>query len=493
MATQHMATSTSFSPKLKNLWMSTKTRAQALFARLKKHSLKVLAVVAVLLAVVFGAAFFTKKPAQEPEVAAPAPLKVKTITIGKQDSSLETAGTVQNLSAVTLVAQTAGPIRKIYTSEGQTLKKGQSVISQETGYGTGNAAAIGAQVAEKNLAIAETTLNSTVQSVSKAREMADKNRENTEELRKISAASIDGTRKIVDTTKQVISKIEADIAATSDATIIQGLRQQLINYQNILVSSESQLRNIEYSTNTDKAPTKLADFAKDQVYISTQLQLDTAKLGKEISELSLRSARITASLATVRTPFAGTVEKVFVTQGQYVAPGTPVARLTGTTAKLCLVVPISGFSAASIDENASVSIDVDGRQELVPITHISSTPTNGQLYEVLVNLPESFANSVYEGQTLNVSLPTNQARIDKPGSQFVPLEAVFVTNTERYVYVYENGTAVRRLIKTNNIVGNDIEVTEGLNIGDQVIVDRRVFEGQKVEAIPDEKEVEERG
>lgn len=480
---------------LKPVLSNANMKRKQFIAWLKKHSLKTVSLIVILFLILFGVSVFTKKPQPAPESPSPKPLKVQTMIVGSQNSALQTSGSIQNLSAVTLVAQTAGPVKKIFAVEGTNLKKGTRVVSQETGYGTGNASYIGVQIAEKNVQIAQTTLDNTVQSVTKAREIADKNRENTEELRKISADSIQGTRKVVDTTKQVIAKIESDIAATTDADIIQGLRQQLISFQNILNQSENGLKNLEYSTNTDKPQSKLADYAKDQVYLATQLQLDTTKLSKEISDLNLRSARIQASLSTVRSPFAGTVERVFVTEGQYVTPGTPVARITGTDAKLCLVIPISGFSAASIDENSSLEIAVNNQPYLIPITHVSSTPTNGQLYEVLATLPDSLSGQIFEGQTIEVSLPTigSQNMKTKTSNVFIPLEAVFVTNTERYVYVYDNGIARRRVIQTKNVIGNEIEITEGLTQGEEIIIDRRVFEGQKVESERIINKVEERG
>jgi len=469
-------------PLLANAKNRVTLASTSVWKRLKKYPFIVLGVLLLLLGLTAGGAALTKKPQAQEEVPQPQPLKVQVVTVGSQTSNVEATGTIENLKSITLVAQTAGPVNKIHLVEGKQFQKGASITTQETGYGTGNAAAIGAQVAAKNLEISDVTLKNTVQSVSISRQLADKNRDNTEELRKISADSLGGTRKLLDTTKQVIAKIESDLSTATDAAIIQGLRQQLITYQNVLNGTESQLKNLEYSTNTDKAPTQLANLSKDQVYNATQLQLETSQLSRDIAALNLQSARIQASLTTVRAPFAGKVERVLVTQGQYVTPGTPIAIITGDKPELCLVTQVSGFTASRIDGESSMIATIGDTQYSVPITHVSSTPTSGSLYEVLAVLPADMASKIYEGQSVAVTLPTENASTISANTYFLPLDAVFVTNLEKYVFMFKDGKAIRTPVETGNIVGNDIEIKKGLNSGDQVIIDRRVIDGQAVVA-----------
>lgn len=473
------------------------TKIRAFFASLalfiKKNLKRLLALIAILFVVVLIVAQFTKKPVEVTQVQPPKPLKVETMTVNGETAGIQTSGTIQNLGSVTLVAQTAGPVRTISGVEGKQVGRGVALVSQETGYGTGNAAAVGVQIAQKSLEMAQNSYKNTQDSVAKTRQIADESRTNTEELRKISEQSISDTENLLKTTQQVADKIQADIAANTDPNIIQGLRQQLIQYQSIIAGNNSALRNLQYSTNTDKSPTKLSDYSKDSVYIATQMQLDAARIGAEISELSLKSSRIMASLNTVRTPFAGSVERIYVTKGQYLSPGTPVAKISGKT-QLSLIIPVSGFSASQIPDNGLISVVIGTQTLQVPITHVPTTPTSGQLYEVLAVIPETYKEDVYEGQSVSVTLPTIARRTGADmNNHRVPLESVFVTNLERYVFLYKDGKAVRQVVETGDVFGDQIEIKSGLSDGDQLILDRRVIDGQKVEPQVQEKEVEERG
>lgn len=462
-------------------------------AFIKKNLRRLLIAVAALFLIVLVIAQFTKKPVETPQVAAPKPLKVETMFVNGQTAGIETTGTVKNLGSVTLVAQTAGPVKSIADVEGKDVKSGTSIVSQETGYGTGNAGYISVQIAQKNVEMSQSNYKNTQDSVNKTRQIADENRTNTEELRKISEQSIGDTQNLLNTAQAIVDKINTDIAASSDPNVIQGLRQQLVQYQSIIAGNNTALRNLQYSTNKDKSPEKLADYAKDSVYISTQMQLDAARIGSEISELSLKSARVMASLNTVRAPFAGSIERIYVTKGQYLNPGTPVAKIAGKT-ELNLVVPVSGYAASQIPDTGLIDVQLSGKTIQVPVTHVPNTPTAGDLYEVVATIPESYRDEVYEGQSIRVTLPTIAKRTgENMNTHRVPLESVFVTNLERYVFVYQDGKAVRKIVETGEVIGDQIEIKSGLNNGDQLILDRRVIDGQSVETTTPDKEVQERG
>lgn len=439
-----------------------------------------------LLVLIVVAASFTRRPKPVAELPEAQPLEVMTHVVNGQGSEITTSGVVKNLQAMTLVAQTAGPVSRVNLEEGARVWRGSTILSQETGYALGNAAAVGAQVAAKNLEIAEASLKNTAESVSKSRSAADLNRENTEELRKINQQSIDGTRRGIDLTKQIIAKLETDLAAATDAAIIQGLRQQLLTYQGLLVQNESALRSLEYTTNTDQEPNKLADVSKDQVYLAAQLQLDTAQLYRDIAALNLKSAQIQAGLSHVKAPFAGTVERIMVQPGQYVTPGTPVARIVGKS-ELNLIVSVSGAIASRVEETGRLKLTLDDQELQIPIAHVPSTPTNGQLFEILSVIPAEYAELVFEGQALEVTVPLMGAANTSLGSTLLPLDAVFISSNERFVYLEVDGKAQRRTVTTGSIWGEVIQIKTGLDTGDRVILDRRVIEGQEVSGTPAEK------
>jgi hypothetical protein len=63
---------------------------------------------------------------------------------------------------------------------------------------------------------------------------------------------------------------------------------------------------------------------------------------------------------------------------------------------------------------------------------------------------------------------------------FIPLDAVFQTQDQSYVFVIQGGKAVSKSITTGQVVGGQVEVTSGLENKDQVILDRNVVAGDTV-------------
>lgn len=445
----------------------------------KKHQLKVVAATLLVFSGLAIAAQLTQaQPEPETEQETPQPRAVKVYQLTDNQISQTVPATIKNLNSITLVAQSAGPVSKVYYREGAWVTQGTLLVSQSTSYSGGNAQAVSRQVAAKNLELSQTSLDNTVESVSKNRELADLNRDNTEELRKITDQSIGETEEVADLLNTQVENLEDQIEQTTNETTRLALEAQLIPLQTSLNQVNQSLRQLHYQTNEDQPPTKIADISKDLVYLSTELQLKSAELSRDIAALNLKAAQIAESTTRVVAPFAGRVEKIYVEPGTYVSPGTPVAKISGE-ARLCLVANVSGIVATQINEAGQATFEIDGTTYTASINHVSSTPVAGNLFEVLVALPDWYTNLTYENQGIEVSLPLRTSA--QTETQFVPLDAVFVTNTSRFVYVLEDGKAAKRIVDTGSIVGENIEIISGLAADDTLIIDRSVDENELVE------------
>ena len=449
----------------------------------RRHKARATAIVGALLLLIIIASFFVRTPVEAPTSPNVQALQVQYFQLGKNNLVEDAVGTVKNLSSITLVAQTAGPVSEIYKHEGEYVTAGTWIAYQETAYGAGSAASVSRQIAQTNATLAEETFKNTVDTVAKQRELADLNRENTEELRRISQNAQGATQNLINTTKQVITSIEESIAATSDPATIQGLRQQLIGFQANLSQAETLITNTSYQTNTDNPPTEIAEISRDLIFTQTEIQLKAAQLQKDIAGLNVRVAQIQEATSRVAAPFEGSIERIYVQPGEYVTPGTPVAKIKGN-GKICIEIQVSAQTAARINTEKALTLLVDGVEYSVPISHVSTTPTAGSLYEVLALIPEEYNKKVHEGATVRVQLPT-YAVSSGSSANSIPLDAVYVTNTGRYVFIAKDGKAFRQPIQTGTIAGSQIEVKSGLSGSEKVILDRRVMEGQAIELTVD--------
>lgn len=458
------------------------SKKHQIISLLQKHSLALLLLIGVFFVASLGVALATNQTEPESPATTPSVLTVPAMTFGTAQTQQDTVGIIKNLGTVTLVAQSAGPVRSIKVREGANLSRGATIIQQETAYAAGSAPAVQLQLARKSQQLAETALTTTVEQVTLSRRQADLAKDNAAALRDIASKSIDEVKNLIRISEQLVEKVEADVTAeqagSNNPDVLQALRAQLLGYTSSLNQARASLRNLEYQADSDSAQAVIVDVQRDLAYKSTELQLQTAQIQQEIAVLNSRLAGIAEAATRVSAPAAGTVQKILVREGQFVSPGTPVAVIS-TSPQLLVEVLLAGSVALSVDAQQPAQITLNEQTLSLPITHLSQTPVSGQLYQALVELPVDLSDQVFENQTVAVSLP-----IQTPTAigqyQFIPLDAVFMTPSERYVLVYREGNARRADITVGDIVGDAIEVKSGLNDGDVVILDRRVIDGQPV-------------
>ncbi len=213
-----------------------------------------------------------------------------------------------------------------------------------------------------------------------------------------------------------------------------GKQQKIFDEQGI---SELQLKNLEYSRDAAKAN---ADLMKAR-WERTQ----------------------------IRSPFDGNLENTFPNEGEFAPPGVPIARIVNTT-----VIKIQ----AEIPELYSGTISV-GTQTIVTFDAVPEVTLKGKL---------SFVSSTVSAvnRTLMVELITsNPSRKIKPemvakvkllretksNAVLVSSNIVQLVDRDRsIVYVNNGGKAEERSLKLGGRQGNMVEVLEGLNPGDQLIV-----------------------
>ena len=74
-----------------------------------------------------------------------------------------------------------------------------------------------------------------------------------------------------------------------------------------------------------------------------------------------------------------------------------------------------------------------------------------------------------EGQSISGAFP------------YVPLDSVFQTQDTAYIYVADGDKAASRDVVLGEVIGSNVEIREGLRGGDQVILNRNVLSGDKIQ------------
>jgi len=214
----------------------------------------------------------------------------------------------------------------------------------------------------------------------------------------------------------------------------------------------------------------------------TKPELDAAKgrvdaTGARVegARAGLREAEIVLGDVVLRAPMSGVLLKRMVERGSLVAPGTPAFIIADTTSvKAAFGVPDVVVRQLTLGRPQRLTFEAlkddafDGR-----ITSIAPAPDPvSRVYQIEITLPNL-------QRKLEVGFIATLLLADQPGRMVatVPLEAIVKPATGSGAYAVfvldeQKGQQVARLrpVKLGEVLGNAITVTDGLTIGQRVIV-----------------------
>lgn len=491
----------SSSASIRNRIGSVSKNIQIFFASLRNRGKKIikrgiifvehkpltsLIVIIALLFILILIGSFLRKPTPE-EAVSKVVKDVRVYSIGNAPK-LHTQAVVEKTGVVKIVALAPGIVQNVNVSEGQNVSQATTLVSLSTNYSGGNAPSVQRELAAATLANVNDTYQAQKEIIQKQKELADKNRENAEELRKITAESLTATRNllsfnqgIVDTLNTNLSNLENNNTnGANDAAILQ-TKQLISQFQSGINQLQTQVKNTEYQTDANNPPTQLINITQDITKKQLNVQERALQLSLESAQIQLKLARIQEATMFPSAPFSGVIERIYVVPGQYVNPGAPLVLLHGAqTLKVVAKVPANIARQASYIEPANIY--VNGRVFKETPAYISTEATDGNLYAIIYSLPEEFQNKLTDRTFIEIDIPIGYPDTTS-AVPFVPIDAVFQSDQQVYLFVSVNKKARVRAIKLGDVVGEYVQVESGLTSGDHVILDRNVIDGENVKEV----------
>ncbi len=256
---------------------------------------------------------------------------------------------------------------------------------------------------------------------------------------------------------------------------------------------ETEVRLKEARTTLARAKSLTADG------IMQQADLDAAVAAADAFDARLTAAREQVSVAeaqlgvrrtdlddtTIRAPFTGVAVSKDAQPGEMISPVSAGGGFTRTG--ICTLVDMTSLEI-EVDVNESyigrvtpgqkVEATLDAYPEWkIPAHVITPVPTaDRQKATVLVRIAfERLDPRILPDMGIKVAfLGDPQARADRAAVRkrlLVPREAVRGTGGEEFLFLYRDGSAVKRPVQLGSAEGNEIEVQSGISAGDRVIVE----------------------
>lgn len=212
----------------------------------------------------------------------------------------------------------------------------------------------------------------------------------------------------------------------------------------------------------------LTDTAK-RILEKNQWDLEKAVLDVELKDIALK-------LATLVTPIEGLVTHIDMpVAGVNITPATAVFTVTNPS-KLIFMANIDEVDIGQVktDQKTKITLDAFPDEILeVTVVQVEFTPTTtsggGTAYAVKFNLPVNLNEKYRLGMNGDAEIVIES----KEQVLLVPNQTIKETEEQKFVWLLENKTPIKKEIKTGLSNETETEVLEGLKEGDQVIINKK--------------------
>ncbi len=222
--------------------------------------------------------------------------------------------------------------------------------------------------------------------------------------------------------------------------------------------------------------------------IAAKTKYDEAEARLRDLSAKLDEAQLALDRTHIRAPIRGRLNEMKAKKGDLLRVGDEVAQIIQYDhVKVTVGVPESDVAAVYDLTEAEIVIEALGDLRVKgKKTFLASQPRSlARLYDLELLVPNP------EGRIL----PGMFARVELVKSVFhdalsVPLYAVITKGNERYLFVEQDGKAVKRPVELGVFSGWQVQVTSGLQADDRVIVvgHRLLADGQAVAVIQNVKD-----
>ena len=292
---------------------------------------------------------------------------------------------------------------------------------------------------------------------------------------------------------EALKAVYNDVLSGRDIESISSARIEVSSIKNLLETATSNKTRIQALYNTGAATLIELEQAANHVK-QLQSNLEIAqntynKLTKEVSKnikkkyeaeidvllISLRSLEKSREDYSIYTDIEGIVTEMNTFKGDVPPPGILMIEIQDPKEKVVLVdflteeaINIKPNLKAEIDDlNLDVHIDNLKVSKVYPkaFVTLSELGVKENRLTVEIGLPKSTETLVY-----GLEVET-KVMIEAPREVLlVPEGAVYLKNSKQYVKILKEGKLVEKEIKTGIKVDGNFEVTSGLELGEQVIL-----------------------
>lgn len=266
----------------------------------------------------------------------------------------------------------------------------------------------------------------------------------------------------------------AGMDASSVTVDTSDLQRELDSASATLAELQSELASEKAVAEAD--PASLSDEAKEKMKVANNL---TELEAKSVEEL------IAEGKKGIQAEFNGVISDSKVVEGTAVTQGMEMFTLESTE-DVSVEISVSKYDYAVLKEGQKATIEMgDSTYEgtltkinRVAIPNAEGTPMIGAVVEI-----DNPDENIFIGVEAKVTVHAAEAN----AVPVVPVEAVNIGKSGSFCYVLRDGVIEKQDVETGISSDTKVEITSGLEVGDQVIPDiGNLEEGSPAQAMPED-------
>ncbi len=218
----------------------------------------------------------------------------------------------------------------------------------------------------------------------------------------------------------------------------------------------------------------------------TKQQLDQAKLQMVNAKSQLTQANINVGDTRIKAPISGFINKKHIEVGSIIS-GMPATQLFDivNVSKLKLKVNVNESQVAGLKVGSTTNVVASvypDKNFSGKITFIAAKADESLNFPVEIEITNNASKDLKAGMYGTALFASNK---QKQSLMIVPRNAFVGSVSSNEIFVIENGTAKLKTVTAGRILGDKVEILNGLEDGEQVIVTGQINlqDGSKVEVI----------
>lgn len=287
----------------------------------------------------------------------------------------------------------------------------------------------------------------------------------------------------IDGTTQALTNINLN-----NTSLLDSLRQAYDLAKQQQASAEQALNNLKAGNTSQKDQAgfvyNLAQNQYDNLRVKIESQILGAKTQMETSQFQYTNA-VTALQSlydahSVIVPLTGTITKVFIANGEAVAPGQPILTVSQTQ-NIKVQFYVAPDNLAAIKPGLAVKVVSDNNTSYDGVVAAVSPQADPITRRFLVEVKLEKNGDLFLGTVVTVKLSLIKS-VNVPDSIIIPLAAVTVGQNGSYIFVSENNQAKKVAVEIIEVIGEVAKIKVALPAETIIITDgnKLLSEGQAI-------------